>query len=159
MKSKINPTGDEYVGQYMHWYNMMQRCYNKNYSSYKGYGSRGISVHGEWHYFPKFVDDLHKEIGKWLGEGYSLDRINNNGNYESGNIRWATREVQIENQRDKAGFVRPTSKTLSHNDPQYQKPEPRTIFCSIKLDTDSPSVCRYGHIVFHVPDRTVEALS
>lgn len=87
---------------YRAWQNMMDRCYNENHAAYHNYGGRGISVCVRWHQVQHFVEDLESTIGHNPDTKiWSLDRANNNGNYEPGNVRWATRSEQIKNQRPK----------------------------------------------------------
>ena len=75
---------------------MRSRCYNKNYREYHRYGGRGISVCPEWRYdFQRFLSD----VGRKPSRAHSLDRIDNDGNYEPGNCRWATRVEQAEDNR------------------------------------------------------------
>ncbi len=82
------------------WINIKQRCLNSNYRQYKDYGGRGISLYNPWvNNFWAFYIYLNTIIGLRPGKEYSLDRINNNGNYEPGNIRWADRSTQNKNQR------------------------------------------------------------
>lgn len=80
--------------EYRAWKAMKGRCLDPNNISYKNYGGRGVTVCDEWlHDYPSFL----KEIGKRPSKNHSVDRINNNGNYEPGNVRWATRKEQRRN--------------------------------------------------------------
>lgn len=81
------------------WRLMKFRTQNKTSNSYKAYGGRGITMCEEW---VKSFDIFEKYVLENLGdrpEGSSIDRINNDGNYEEGNIRWATAEIQGQNRR------------------------------------------------------------
>jgi hypothetical protein len=81
--------------EYRAWHSMIQRCENKNDKGYKNYGGRNIKVHPPWHNFVNFLaDNGFKPSSK-----HSLDRINNDGNYEPGNVRWATPKEQAINKR------------------------------------------------------------
>lgn len=80
---------------YVSWAGMIARCTNKKTIGYKNYGGRGISVCAEWSEFSRF----HEDMGDPPGDGFSLDRINNDGNYEPGNCRWATKSQQAKNRR------------------------------------------------------------
>ncbi|HET8689370.1 MAG TPA: AP2 domain-containing protein [Methanosarcina sp.] len=77
------------------WRSMMFRCYNNKSKSYDLYGGRGIKVCSKWHDFSNFNNDM----GSNFVDGLSLDRIDNDGNYEPSNCRWATKEVQARNTR------------------------------------------------------------
>lgn len=86
---------------YRIWQGMITRCTNCNHDSYEHYGGRGITVCGEWaRSFQAFFDHV-KHLPNFAGAGYSLDRIDNNGNYEPSNVRWATASEQRRNRRDR----------------------------------------------------------
>ena len=77
--------------EYKIWCGITARCYNPKKRIYKYYGGRGIKMCRRWrHSFPNFLSDIISRIGLRPSQKYSLDRINNNGNYEPGNVRWAT---------------------------------------------------------------------
>lgn len=85
------------------WRGIKDRCYNPNNKSYKNYGGRGITVDTRWIDKEKGFINFYYDVSKLphFGEkGYSLDRINNNGNYEIDNVRWANREEQNNNKRN-----------------------------------------------------------
>jgi hypothetical protein len=84
--------------EYLAWDNMRARCTRPSYIGWENYGGRGITVCGEWlDSFEAFYD----HIGPRPGPGYSVDRIDNDGNYEPGNVRWATHSQQRINSRRK----------------------------------------------------------
>ena len=84
---------------YVVWQGMRKRCFSHYHKNFKDYGGRGIKVCDEWqHDFQSFYDHVSK-LPHFGEKGYSLDRINNDGNYEPGNVRWATAKEQANNRR------------------------------------------------------------
>ncbi len=121
--------GGRNTREYHAWNAMIQRCYNPNHAAYKGYGGRGITVCAEWRTdFVAFRDHVgYRPLGD-----YSLDRIDNNGNYEPGNVRWTTRIEQCNNRRSKReivanGITKTITRWASDSGLSIQ-----TIFCRLK---------------------------
>lgn len=77
---------------YSTWHKMMQRCNNPNNEKFKHYGGRGIKVCTYWWSFEAFLASMGERP-----EGLTLDRIDNNGNYEPSNCKWSTQAQQIQN--------------------------------------------------------------
>jgi hypothetical protein len=84
---------------YSVWASMLGRCRNPNYHQFADYGGRGIRVCERWKSYKNFAADMGPRP-----PGMTLDRISNDGNYEPGNCRWATRREQQRNRR-KAVYV------------------------------------------------------
>lgn len=81
-------------GEYWSWLQMLKRCHNPKTFGYADYGGRGITICERWLRFDNFLADMGSRP-----KGTSLDRIDNNGNYEPGNCRWATHKEQSRNKR------------------------------------------------------------
>lgn len=77
---------------------MMARCYQPANRKYHRYGGRGITVCSEWHDKLTYIGWIEQNLGP-RPEGMSLDRIDNNGDYEPGSLRWATPKEQSENRQ------------------------------------------------------------
>lgn len=92
---KRNTTHDlSNTREYKIWTGMKRRCIDKKSKAYKKYGLLGISVCERWMKFENFLSDMGPS------NGLSLDRINNNGNYEPNNCRWATMIQQANNKKN-----------------------------------------------------------
>lgn len=87
-------TAGKYSPEYSVWVNMRARCNNPKNTRFKTYGARGIKVCPRWEEdFLNFLSD----VGRRPTPDHSIDRIDNNGNYEPGNVKWSTRKEQCRN--------------------------------------------------------------
>ena len=90
---------------YRKWHDIKRRCSDSRQPSYKNYGGRGIEMCEEWkNDFAKFYEYV-SSLPNFNKPEYTLDRINNDGNYEPGNVRWATRLQQSRNRRPYKNYV------------------------------------------------------
>jgi hypothetical protein len=95
-RARLLKHGGKGTAEYRTWRAMKNRCLNPNSQDYENYGGRGIAICPEWRGdFGAFL----AHVGLRPGSGYSIDRIDVNGNYEPGNVRWATASEQRRNQR------------------------------------------------------------
>lgn len=126
--------------------NIKSRCYNQNDPSYKNYGGRGITVCEEW---KKDISVFYNwAIKNGYKRGLELDRINNDGDYEPSNCRWATRIQQANNKR--------TNRYITYNNETHTLREWSKIL-NINCFTLRSRVCLYGWSIekaFTTPIRT-----
>ena len=100
--AQLRTHGESYknrTAEYVVWTQMLGRCNNKDNVNYKNYGGRGITVCAHWQGadgFQHFLEDM----GRRPSSQHSIERKNNDGNYDPDNCIWATRLVQMANKRD-----------------------------------------------------------
>lgn len=87
--------GESESPEYKSWEMMIQRCTNPNYSAFRYYGHRGITICERWLDFTNFLSDM----GKRPTSKHTLGRKDNDGNYEPNNCEWQTRAQQSQNSR------------------------------------------------------------
>lgn len=89
--------GMEKSSEYRAWVNMRARCKNPTDQSWSRYGGRGIAVCDRWR---DSFEAFYADVGPRPTASHSIDRIDNDGNYEPGNVRWATALMQNQNRHN-----------------------------------------------------------
>lgn len=120
--------------EYYIWSGMIQRCVNEKDQFFENYGGRGIKICDRWrNSFECFLEDM----GRRPSPKHSIDRIDNDGNYEPGNVRWATQTQQMRNQR-KTIFITLDGEKIALQDAceRFGQPVPRVKTRIFKLGWD-----------------------
>lgn len=94
--SKVRKHGMTYQPEWKSWTGIKSRCYTKTDHHYKHYGARGIRVCGRWR--ESFLN-FYADMGK-CPKGFTIERVNNDGNYEPSNCIWADKRTQCRNRRN-----------------------------------------------------------
>lgn len=107
--------------EYTSWANMIQRCHNPHNPKFHYYGGRGISVCVEWRdSFETFIT----HVGSRPSVKHSIDRFpDNDGNYEPGNVRWATQKEQVGNSRSRSVALSESLKRVHRERPGFNRKE------------------------------------
>lgn len=118
---KITKHGWYGTPEYSAWSSMKKRCFNYADKNYQNYGGRGIKVCDRWLKFENFIADM----GKRPSPEHSLERVNNDGNYEPSNCKWATRTEQGRNRRtctmvELGGFTKSIAEWCDIFDADYE---------------------------------------
>jgi hypothetical protein len=119
--------------EYNTWINMKNRCNNPKNTAYHNYGGRGIKVCDRWNgSFQNFIDDMGPKPSKF----HTLDRIDNNRNYEKSNCKWATKREQANNRRTNK-FIVIDGESISYAEAARRAGvSPLTISCRVRNGWD-----------------------
>lgn len=128
--------------EYSSWSHMIRRCHNPDSKDFTRYGGRGIKVWDPWR---ESFEAFFAYLGPKPTEEYTIERIDSNGNYEPGNVKWATREEQ---NRNRSCNIHVTIDNVTKTIAEWAKDSPvpaQTIYKRVSL----------GWLDRHGPERTI----
>jgi hypothetical protein len=147
--AKLNITRKQWHVLYTRVQCAYQRCSNPNNREYKNYGQRGIRFNFETP--TKAVENLIEELGPPPDSYYEIDRANNEGHYEPGNIRYATRKQQANNKRlYKRGATGERIRQIQTYRPDYHYESIRYLIKKGLSDTQIIAKKRHKHVTTDV---------
>ena len=132
-KEQTTTHGLSKSGHYSRWKNMLGRCEDPSDPAYPDYGARGIKVCDAWHDIEAFV----RELPDGYFDGAEIDRIDNDGHYEPGNVQWSTRQENTRNRRSNRNIsYLGKSQTLAAWAAEYGMPKARLWHRVVDLGWD-----------------------
>lgn len=125
-KRMLTKHGKSNTGIYRTWRDIKDRCHNPQNARYKDYGGRGITVCPQWvdgeNGFLTFYNDVSK-LPHFDEKGYSINRIDNDGDYAPGNVEWSSRKEQANNtRRNRILAYKGERKTMAQWAKEYKMP-------------------------------------
>ena len=121
--------GGRHTRLYAIWCSMKTRCYCPNVRAYRYYGGRGITICSEW--LNDYISFRNWAMSNGYKEGLTIDRIDNDGNYEPSNCRWTTRKEQANNQRTTIKIEYKGEKKSLHEWAETLNINPHTLYFRI----------------------------